>query len=195
MIVRVLIASSNPIKVRAARESFSYFYEELEFSELDAKDLDPHCVHLKSQPIGEKETYESSRWRVKQARNQNPNFNYYVGIEGGVVLTAHNQPRIVVYSSIGDQTFISTVRGCEIPLPLRWYEELVSSPHKELGDIVSKISGVDNIKQKEGAVGFLTQNFIKRIDILKQSMMMALIPFLNPRFFVGKRKIINMGEY
>ena len=183
MVVKVLIASTNPIKISAARESFSRFYKDLNFSTLNINELDPTGVHLKLQPLGEDETYEASRWRVKYARNHKPGFNFYVGIEGGVVLTPHNQARIVVYSSVGNHTIIETARGCEIPLPYSWYKKLKDSPQLELGDIASEISGVSNIKQKQGAVGFFTQNTINRFDILKQSVMMALITFLNPMLF------------
>ncbi|MHA2246470.1 MAG: inosine/xanthosine triphosphatase [Candidatus Hodarchaeales archaeon] len=183
MVVKVLIASTNPVKISATRESFSHFYKDVNFSILNVNELDPKGIHLKLQPLGEDETYEASIWRVKYARNHNPGFDFYVGIEGGVDLTPHNQARIVVYSSIGNRIIIETVRGCEIPLPYSWYKRLKDSPQLELGDIASEISGVSNIKQKQGAVGFFTRNTVTRFDILKQSVLMALIPFLNPIIF------------
>ncbi len=193
MVIRVLIASTNPVKVRAARAVFSCFHEEITFSSLKMQEIDSEWDRLKSQPLGEDETYKNSRLRVKYIRNSNPEFDFYVGIEGGIVLTQQNQARIVVYCSVGTHSVIETVRGCEIPLPNRWYETLVSVREKrslqlELGDLVAKISGIPNIKQKNGAVGFLTQNIVTRFDILYQSMMMALIPFLNPTLFELKVK-------
>lgn len=183
MVVRVLIASINPVKIRAAREAFSSFYEDLIVSNIEINEIDSTRIHLKSQPLGEEETYEASRWRVKYTRNNEPGFDFYVGVEGGVVLTPHNKPRIVVYSSVGNNSTIETVRGCEIPLPHEWYKRLLDAPQLELGDLITEISGVPNMKQKQGAVGFLTQNIVKRFDILKQSIMMALIPFLNSTLF------------
>ncbi|MFX1284878.1 MAG: DUF84 family protein [Promethearchaeota archaeon] len=185
MVVRVLIASLNPVKIQATHEAFSSFFDNLDISNIGIISTENH---LKSQPLGEEETYEASRWRVKFAQKNNSEFDYYVGIEGGVVLTPQNQPRIVVYSSIGNHNIIETIRGCEIPLPRKWYTRLTDSPQLELGDLVTEISGISNIKQKEGAVGFLTQNIVKRFDILKQSVMIALIPFLNPTFFETSMK-------
>lgn len=173
----------NPVKIRAAQEAFSSFYDNTVITNIDFTELDPEGLHLKTQPIGEAQTYESSRWRVKRAFNHNSRFNFYVGIEGGVVLTPHNKPRIIVYSSVSNGSHIETVRGCEIPLPQQFYEQLLNSRHAELGDLMTNISGVSNIKQKEGAVGFLTRNIVTRFDILKQSVMMALIPFLNLNYF------------
>ncbi len=183
MVVRVLIASINPVKIRATREAFSSFYDNLNISNIGINGIVSTGNYLKSQPLGEEETYEASRWRVKYAQKYSTRYDYYVGIEGGVVSTPQNQPRIIVYSSIGNHKIIETVRGCEIPLPHRWFKRLTNSPKLELGDLATEVSGISNIKQKEGAVGFMTQNIVKRFDILKQSVIVALIPFLNPKLF------------
>ncbi|MFX1517897.1 MAG: inosine/xanthosine triphosphatase [Promethearchaeota archaeon] len=183
MVVEVLVVSKNPVKMRAAQEAFSSFYENVNFSSIEFSEIDPTDIHLKAQPFGEKETYETSRWRVISARNQKQGFDFYVGIEGGIVLTVQKSSRIIVYSSVSKGSFIETVRGCEIPLPHRFYNKLLNSPDMELGDLMTEISGIPNIKQKEGAVGLLTQNIVTRFDIIKQSVIMALIPFLNPLYF------------
>ena len=188
MVVKVQILSINPIKIRATHEAFSSFFDNLNISNMEINGIDIIANHLKSQPVGEEETYKASRWRVKYAQKHNPRFDYYVGIEGGVVLTPQNHPRIIVYSSIGNHTIIETVRGCEIPLPHRWYKRLTDSPQLELGDLATEVSGIPNIKQKEGAVGFMTQNIVKRYDVLKQSVLVAMIPFLNPPLFEVSNK-------
>ncbi len=179
MVIKVIITSMNPVKIKATRDSFSQFYDNVLFFELDTEN-----EGLTPQPIGEEETYYSSRRRVEYGRSIKPNFHFYVGIEGGIIINSiSNHARIVVYSSVGNNNVIETVRGCEIPIPWQWYKELVEQNHSELGDLLTNISGIPNIKQKEGAVGFLTRNVTKRYDILKQSVTMALIPFLNPSLF------------
>lgn len=54
---------------------------------------------------------------------------------------------------------------------------------KELGEIVTKASGVPNIKQKQGAIGFLTDSTLTRAAVIKHTIICALIPFLNPNHF------------
>ena len=181
--IRVLITSKNPVKIRATKDSFSSFYTNASYYTFEVKGCDLTDGNLTSQPIGEHETSEASRMRVKCARILKPDFNYYVGIEGGIVLKSDKIARIIVYTTIGNHDYIETVRGCEIPLPIDWFNALAENKGIELGDIVTKISGIDNIKQKQGAVGFLTNNVLKRVDILKHSVAMALIPFLKENFF------------
>ncbi|MHA2226372.1 MAG: inosine/xanthosine triphosphatase [Candidatus Hodarchaeales archaeon] len=191
MAVKVLVTSKNPVKIRATREAFSYFYSDFVLSSFEVNNLDPERTQLNSQPIGDDQTFKSSRWRVERARKYKPEFDYYVGIEGGITVTRFSQDRIVVYSSVGNHTYIETVRGCEIPIPHSWYSKLVQNPEIELGDLVAEISGVPNIKQKQGAIGFLTNNFLQRFDILKHSIIVALIPYLSPTLFKLPKKSNN----
>ncbi|MFX0184278.1 MAG: DUF84 family protein [Candidatus Hodarchaeota archaeon] len=181
--VKVFIISKNPVKIQASREAFSFFYENPSFTSLETEEYNQIGDYFNSQPIGDVETFEASRKRVNYARSLHSEFDYYVGIEGGIALTIQKKPRIIVYCSIGTHAFIETVRGCEIPLPYQWYNQLITTTQIELGDLITEVSGISNIKQKQGAVGFLTNNVIKRVDIIKQSVIMALIPFLQPNLF------------
>jgi inosine/xanthosine triphosphatase len=181
--IKVLIVSKNPVKIQASREAFSYFYENLSFDWLEIDDYSRNVNHFKIQPIGEEETYRASRNRVKWARTQHSLFDYYVGIEGGIASGSHEKPRIIVYCTVGSHSLITTVRGCEIPLPPQWYDQLLNKTQEELGDLVTEVSGISNIKQKQGVVGFFTKNVVKRVDIIKQGVIMALIPFLHPKLF------------
>jgi inosine/xanthosine triphosphatase len=183
MNIRILIVSKNPVKIQAVKEVFTYFFEKFDISTIEVRELDSSRKNLKHQPIGEKETYNASKLRVQYAQESNPNYNYYIGIEGGIALTSHGTHNIIVYCSIGNNTSIQTVRGCEIPLPSEWYNSLLKNPKIELGDLVSEISGIKNIKQKQGAVGFLTRNNLNRYDILKHCVTTALIPFLHPNLY------------
>ena len=51
MVIRVLIASKNPVKISAARESFLHFHKNPSFSILDLDELNTEADHLKSQPV------------------------------------------------------------------------------------------------------------------------------------------------
>ena len=175
----VLVASKNPVKIRATLEAFQPFFNNLTIDSCEVK----LPLTNTDQPIGEKQTRQFSQLRVTQARRENTKYDFYVGIEGGVVKTSTGEARIVVYSSVGDKSDIETIRGCEIPLPEEWHNSLTNKKYGELGDLVAYISGVQDIKRKQGAVGYFTNENITRFDVLKQSIAMALIPYLNPELF------------
>ncbi len=173
------MASKNPVKIKATTDAFLLFFKNLK---IDSKEVVVPTANA-SQPIGEDETKDHSRLRVVQARETYPAYDYYVGIEGGIVKLNSDSARIIVYSSVGQNIAIETIRGCGIPLPLEWYDLLTSHTYHELGDLAEQKSGVPDIKKKQGVVGFFSQNFVTRYDILKQSVTMALVPYLNSTIF------------
>ena len=179
MSTSVLVASRNPIKVKACLEGFKPFFENLEINSSEVILDRPNA----DQPIGEYQTREFSQIRVMEARKANSGYDFYVGIEGGIVKTSAGDIRIVVYTSVGSKDHVVTIRGCEIPLPETWLESLTKKKYSELGDLVSHVSGIENIKRKQGAVGFFTKENVTRFDVLKQSVIMALVPFINPTLF------------
>ncbi|MFW9856247.1 MAG: DUF84 family protein [Candidatus Thorarchaeota archaeon] len=181
--ISVLVTSRNPVKVHATYEAFKQFFPDFVVNTPDFGSSDTDNNSIKIQPIGEKETYVNSRKRIRDSQVKTPDYDYFVGVEGGIAETSNGQARIIIYTSVGSATHIETIRGCEIPLPRAWYDELISGAAKELGDVVTKASGIPNIKQKQGAIGFLTGSALTRAAVIEQSIICALIPFLNPDYF------------
>ena len=177
-----MVASKNPVKIKATKEAFHSFFKV--FSVESSETVLTASKH--TQPVGEDETREFSRSRILKVKELNPGYDFYVGIEGGIVKLNSKEARIIVYTSVGNHGKIETIRGCEIPLPIDWYKSLKEDEFRELGDLVEKESGVTNIKQKQGAVGYFTNNYVTRIDILKQSVIMALIPYRNEQLFSSR---------
>ena len=48
----------------------------------------------------------------------------------------------------------------------------------EMETAMIELSGIDDIGEKMGAIGFLTRNIVKREDLTREATMMALIPFM-----------------
>ena len=114
--IKVMTASKNPVKIKAVNEAFRPFFQELlvESAEIIVPTIN------NTQPIGEEETSKHSRLRIIQAKKSYPGYDYYVGI----VNLSSGKARIVVYSSVGNEENIETIRGCEILLPIEWYSSL-----------------------------------------------------------------------
>ena len=177
--IRILVTSKNPVKIKASKDAFEKFFDSLEIvsKEIVITDKNAH------QPIGCEQTRNFSRKRVLLAKQKFKGFDYYIGIESGVMKFDSNTAYIIVYSSVGNKSKIHTTKGCEIPLPMDWYDSLNNSKDNELGDIAERESGVRDIKKKQGIVGFFSQNHITRYDISLQSVIMSLVPFLNDSHF------------
>lgn len=47
---------------------------------------------------------------------------------------------------------------------------------RELGHEMAGVAGIDNIKQKGGAIGFFTNGILTRTSVYHQALILALVP-------------------
>jgi non-canonical (house-cleaning) NTP pyrophosphatase len=56
----------------------------------------------------------------------------------------------------------------------------------ELGDVIDRLAGDHNSKQKGGAIAFLTRGVMDRKKLYVQGVTLALIPFINESLYFGQ---------
>jgi non-canonical (house-cleaning) NTP pyrophosphatase len=80
LLMKVVIASHNPAKIRAAEQAFS-----LQFSE-KVIDFIPTSVEsgVRDQPLSDEETRHGARNRAQNAHEQHSDADFWVGLEGGI---------------------------------------------------------------------------------------------------------------
>jgi len=172
--VKVLVGSRNPVKLNAAKEAFSIFFNKVEVAGIavDSK--------VSSQPVGD-ETFEGAENRALELRARNEEkllkANFFVGIEGGII-ELFNRWFVFGVMCIIDERGMKSY-GCT-PLfesPLCITEELLRGI--ELGDVMDELTGEDDTKQKQGAIGYFTRGVMDRKQYYVDGLIVALIPFLN----------------
>uniref|UniRef100_UPI001EECA25E DUF84 family protein n=1 Tax=Vibrio vulnificus TaxID=672 RepID=UPI001EECA25E len=94
------------------------------------------------------------------------------GIEGNVTFA---------WMVIESDTHRGESRSASLMLPPEVLAQLADA--NELGDVMDKVFGTENIKQKGGAISLLTQNQLTRSSVYHQELILALIPFTNPDHF------------
>ena len=172
---KVIIASKNPVKINCVREAFSLA--------MPAKSLVFEGVAVPSgvsdQPMSDDETYQGARNRAFNAANAHEGA-FHVGIEGGIeddgqIMTAFAWVVIVHQGSIGK------AKTATFELPQR-IAALVRAG-VELGHADDQVFQRENSKQKDGAVGILTNGIIDRTEYYKQAVLLACVPFLHPALY------------
>ena len=135
---------------------------------------------VREQPIGEEETELGAINRAKAALVGVPGAVWGVGLEGGVRFGAHG---CYLFGAVAvtDGTRLEVGRTAELRLPPQVAERI--SAGEELGPIMDGLSGVQNIKQKAGTVGFLTNSLLSRADVWQMGLTLALAPLLHPDLF------------
>lgn len=172
MNMKVIIASKNPAKIAAVESAFNLVFPELHFT-FEGTAVDSE---VPDQPMSCKETKQGAINRVNNAKEKHPGGDYYVGLEAGIEDNA-----TFAWMIIDNGNTIGESRSSSLPLPPRVIDEIHKG--KELGDVMDEIFNTNNIKQKGGAIGLLTNNLLTRTSVYQYALILALIPFLNPEHF------------
>lgn len=171
--VSLIVASTNPVKIEAARQGFAAMFPDIpcEVRGISA----PSGV--RDQPLGDDETLRGATNRAANARALVPDADYWVGIEGGCSDHAGAMETFAWIVVLGRER-AGKSRTAAFILP----EEVATLVRQglELGDADDAVFGRSNSKQQNGAVGLLTGDAIDRLAYYAHSVVMALIPFKNP---------------
>lgn len=168
--MKIVVASENPVKIKAVEKGFKAFFNEIEIESVLAGS------GVSDQPLTDRETLIGARNRAEEARKKIHDANFWVGIEGGVQAEENGLTAfawIVIYGA-GKK---GEARTATFLLPKK-VGHLVAGG-LELGVANDLVFSASNSKQKNGAVGLLTHNQIDRTELYRQAVILALIPFVN----------------
>lgn len=174
-IKRIVVGSTNPVKLQAAREGFAamFPYWQIEVSGVEA------ASGVSDQPFGDEETLQGAQQRALAALQQNPNADYAVGIEGGVMFMGEDLLAfawVVVLNR--DKTKTGKAKSGAFILP-REISDLIKQG-MELGHADDVVFRQENSKRRNGSIGMLTDDALTRTGFYSPAVLMALIPFKNP---------------
>ena len=171
--MNIVVASHNPVKLEAARQAFSSRFPSanLELIPIDVES------GVSEQPDGDEETRRGARNRVEEASRAYPDAEFWVGLEGGIA-TVDDQLMAFAWIAVrGRNGKIVDAKSVTLPLPPA-VRELVASG-LELGEANDQVFSTVNSKQRSGAYGLLTDGLYTREAIYSQTLIFALIPFVN----------------
>ncbi len=176
--MKILVGSENPVKIEAAKEVFSKYFGQVKVAGIEVSSK------VSTQPINE-ETFEGAKNRALQLKKLNEKKNlgadFFVGIEGGITKLYSKWFTLGVGCVIDNQGRVGYGISPYFELPGSIVEQLLSG--SELGEVMEKISGKDNIRQREGAIGFLSKGVMNRKNLYIHSLIVALVPFLNKELY------------
>ncbi|MBE4419934.1 inosine/xanthosine triphosphatase [Vibrio parahaemolyticus] len=169
---KVVIASLNPAKINAVKSAFQSAFPQQAFEFVGIS----VPSEVADQPMTNKETHRGALNRVKNAKVEMPTADFYVGLEAGIEGNV-----TFAWMVIESDTHRGESRSASLMLPPEVLAQLADA--NELGDVMDKVFGTENIKQKGGAISLLTQNQLTRSSVYHQALILALIPFTNPDHF------------
>lgn len=175
----VVVASHNPVKIAAVRQSFDAHFG------VDTYELVSVSVEsgVGDQPKSDTETRQGAENRANHAALERPEADYCVGLEGGVE-TVNDQLMAFAWMAVRNSAGrISEARTVTLPLPDEVRKLLEQG--LELGDANDTVFGTVGSKLKGGAYGLLTKGQFTRESVYTEALTIALIPFVNAAYANG----------
>ncbi len=173
--IRVAVATRNEVKVNAVRNVFTQIFGLVEMIEVPTDEVS-------RQPIGE-ETIQGSIDRARSAI-ESANADYGVGIEAGLFYVGALDKHLdVQYCTVVDSSGRVTYGhgpGFQYP-PEVAAAALAGRP---IGDVMSRLTGIENIGHRGGSVGYLSGGIIDRTSLTEIAVLMALIPRIRVELYV-----------
>ena len=173
--LNLIVGSTNPVKVRAAKDAFNLMYPETKVVASGIKS--PSGVP--EQPMNSKQTRDGAVNRVEYCRTQ-AQADFYLAMEGGVDLF-EDGPATFAYVAVATREAMSVGRSANLPLPWCVYEALEQG--EELGHVMDRLFNTTNIKQAGGAIGLLTNGITTRASIYTQAILLAMAPLMHRELF------------
>ena len=175
---KIWVGSQNPVKIEAVRDSFLKYFDNVEVNGMNV------LSGVNEQPVNE-ETFIGAKNRAFYLRDisgkDNSKADFYVGIEGGITRLYERWFALGIMCVIDNRGRIGYGTSPLFELPDSITEELLDGT--ELGDVMDRLTGEGNTKQKGGAIGFFTKGVMDRKELYVQGLITALIPFLNEELY------------
>lgn len=167
--MKIAIGSTNPVKVRAARNVLKKIYPRARFVSLDAPSDVP------AQPRGDAETRRGAVNRARAAR-KNADADLGIGLEGGIVENEFGTFTCAWCALVDRDGKIGVGGSANM-----WLPESVAARVRagaELGDAMDAFAGIKNVKSKMGAIGVLTRGLTNRQAAYEFIVKLAVARFL-----------------
>lgn len=175
-IMKVAIGSENPVKIECVKLAFQAAWPDKTFEFVSYKT----DSGVSAQPMSDAESIKGAIARAQQALSGH-DADYGVGLEGGLQKIGeiyYDSGWIVIIDRQHRRGIGSTAK---FPIPEKCMKMILDG--KELGDAIDILFKEDNMKQKRGFFGGMTNNLITRTSAYKDAVIVALSRFLHPELF------------
>ena len=173
-IATVAVGSANPVKIQAVRNSIQRIWPD---AEVDGVTV---ASGVRAQPLSDDEAIAGAIHRAQAARLALDS-DLGIGLEGNTHETAHGVFVTGWAAAVDRQAHMGLGGSGRFLLPPVLVERLRLGA--ELGDLMDEWAGQANTKQKQGAVGIMTNGLIGRTTALETAVIFALTRFLNPDYY------------
>jgi len=174
--IKVIVGSTNPVKINSTKLAFETAFPDDEF---DVEGVSA-VSGVRDQPMSNDETLLGAKNRAENVKEKYE-ANFWVGIEGGIEDHEDELEAFAWMVILGAEGGKGKARTSSFVLPHE--VSLLVRSGLELGQADDQVFNQKHSKQKNGAVGLLTNDIIDRSEYYKHAVILALVPFLKPELY------------
>ncbi|MBI5031273.1 MAG: inosine/xanthosine triphosphatase [Chloroflexi bacterium] len=167
--MKIAIGSTNPTKVRAARNVLRKIYPRAEFIAREVSSGVP------KQPHGDKQTRRGAVNRARRVREA-LRADLGVGLEAGIIETEYGMMTCAWVAIVDQSGRVGIGGSTNMLLPDEVAARLKAGD--ELGEAMDAFANIENVKHKMGAIGILTRGLSNRQRAYEQIVKLAVARFL-----------------
>ena len=167
--IKILIGSNNKAKIEGAKLAFEKYFSDFEIIDKDISS------GVNSQPIND-EILLGARNRIKGLKKLNiKDIDFYISSEAGLISIGdlYVNINLAIIEDINGYESIGTSQGYMIPK-----NKIDSIKEKSLGVVMDEIFNGVNLSKHKGGINYLTLGEVNRIQLVRDSFTLAIIPFL-----------------
>lgn len=174
---KIVVASKNPVKINTTQDGFIKMFPDMLF-EIEGVTV---LSDVSDQPMSEDATLRGATNRATNAKEVQPNADFWVGIEGGLEEISSGMVAFAWIVIVSKEGKIGKGRTGSFFLPDKIIDLIKQG--KELGDADDIVFKRENSKQANGSIGILTNDIITRTTFYESAIIFALIPFKNETLY------------
>ena len=167
--IKVLIGSKNKGKIEGAKLAFERYFSDFEIISENISS------NVKDQPINE-EILLGARNRINGLKNlKMKDIDFYISSEAGLINIGNTYINInmgVIEDSNGYES-VGTSQGFMIP-----NNKVSLVKEKTLGVVMDELFNAHGLSKLKGGINLLTLGEVSRIQLVRDSFILALTPFL-----------------
>ena len=172
--MEIIVGSRNPVKCAAVESVLAPLFPDTQFSAVDS------VSGVADQPWGDDETRQGAHNRAGNvlARTEAA---LAIGLEAGVIETTFGLMTTAWCVILARDGRMGIGGGSHILLPESVAQDVRAG--LELGSAMDALIGGHNTKQKNGAIGILTNGLLSRQQAYEVIIQLAVAPFRRPDFY------------
>lgn len=169
------VGSSNPVKINAVKFAVAKKFPNAVVIGFDVQS------GVRHQPMTDDETRRGAENRayaaISRGLEEYPEVTDAVGIglEGGV-FEADHELWSTVWAAVSDHrpksTFVFTANGGRVLLPQEISKPMLAG--EEMGPVIQRLSGILDVRQKQGMFGVVTKGFVERTEEYSSIVKLAI---------------------